>query len=167
MAASTALASVADIESFIHEYFEAWGGTDEDRIMSYYADNATVQIPGALMQGKSALREHFVRPFILGFPGNRHFVRNWIFGRGVVVVEWTFAAEHKGPFAGYAGTDARIEVPGCGVYEYDPVKRQITAARIYFDSATLLRQLLDQHTPVDRSRGPSSPELNREVGAGI
>ena len=74
--ASTALAFVADIESFIHEYFEAWGGKDEERIMSYYADNVTVQIPGTLMQGKSALREHFVRPFILGFPGNRHFVRN-------------------------------------------------------------------------------------------
>jgi len=170
MRASAALASVNDIESFIHEYFEAWGGTDEDRIMSYYADNVTVQIPGTFMQGKSALREQFVRPFITGFPGNRHFVRNWIFGRGVVVVEWTFAAEHKGPFAGRAATDAHIEVPGCGVYEYDSVKRQITAARIYFDSATLLKQLLEQHsswTDLDQSRGPSSPELNREVGARI
>jgi len=170
MPASTALASAADIESFIQEYFEAWGGTDEDRILSYYADNVTVQIPGTLMQGKAALREQFVRPFIIGFPGNRHFVRNWIFGRGVVVVEWTFAAEHKGPFAGRAATDAHIEVPGCGVYEYDSVKRQITAARIYFDSATLLKQLLEQHsswTDLDQSRGPSSPELNREVGARI
>ena len=170
MAASTALASVADIESFIHEYFEAWGGTDEDRIMSYYADNVTVQIPGTLMQGKSALREQFVRPFIIGFPGNRHFVRNWIFGRDVVVVEWTFAADHKGPFGGHSATDAHIEVPGCGVYEYDAVKRQITAARIYFDSATLLRQLLDQHSPridLDQSRGPSSRELIREVDAAI
>ena len=91
-------------------------------------------------------------------------------GRGIVVVEWTFAAEHKGPFAGYAATDARIEVPGCGVHEYDAVKRQITAARIYFDSTTLLRQLLDQHNPrtgLDQSGGPSSPGLNRQVSARI
>ena len=87
MAASTALESVADIESFLIEYYAAWGGTDEDRIMSYYADNVTVQIPGSLMQGKSAVREQFVRPFITGFPGNRHFVKNIVFGRHVAVVE--------------------------------------------------------------------------------
>ena len=63
------------------EYYAAWGGTDEDRIMSYYAENVTVQIPGSLMQGKSAVREQFVRPFITGFPGNRHFVKNMIFGQ--------------------------------------------------------------------------------------
>ena len=112
------------------EYYSAWGGTDEDRIMSYYADNVTVQIPGSLMQGKSAVREQFVRPFITAFPGNRHFVKNIIFGRDVAVIEFTFKAEHKGPFDGRAATDARIELPGCGVYEYDSARRQITAARI-------------------------------------
>jgi len=151
MAASTALASVVDIESFIYEYFDAWRGTDEDRIMSYYAENVTVQIPGTLMQGKAALREQFVRPFITAFPGNRHVVKNWIFGRDVVVVEWSFEAEHKGPFAGRAPSDARVEVPGCGVYEYDPAKRQITAARIYFDLGTVLKQILDQRDPHSRS----------------
>ena len=114
MAASTALRSAADIESFIYEYFEAWGGTDEDRIMSFYAEDATVQIPGTLMQGRSAVREQFVRPFVTGFPGNRHVVKRWIFGRDVVVVEWSFEAEHRGRFAGCAATDARVEVPGCG-----------------------------------------------------
>jgi ketosteroid isomerase-like protein len=79
MAACTALGSVADIESFILDYYAAWGGTDEDRIMSYYAEGVTVQIPGSLMQGRSAVREQFVRPFITGFPGNRHVVRNMIF----------------------------------------------------------------------------------------
>jgi len=52
MAVAAALRSVTDIESFMIEYYAAWGGTDEDRIMSYYADNVTVQIPGSLMRGK-------------------------------------------------------------------------------------------------------------------
>jgi PAS domain S-box-containing protein len=151
MAASTALESVADIESFIIEYYAAWGGTDEDRIMSYYADNVTVQIPGSVMQGKSAVREQFVRPFITGFPGNRHFVKNIVFGRNVAVVEFTFKAEHKGPFAGTAATDARIELPGCGVYGYDPASRQITSARIYFDVGTLLKQIIDQRDSRSRT----------------
>jgi hypothetical protein len=32
------------------------------------------------------------------------------------------------------------------MYEFDPIKRQITAARIYFDVATLLKQI-SSHQP--------------------
>jgi len=156
MAVAAALRSVADIESFMIEYYAAWGGADEDRIMSYYADNVTVQIPGSLMQGKTAVREQFVRPFIAAFPGNRHFVKDIIFGRDVAVVEFTFKAEHKGPFAGHAATDARIELPGCGVYEYDSARRQIAAARIYFDVGTLLKQIVEQHRLHARTEEPTA-----------
>jgi len=76
MAASTPLWSVVDVESFINEYYDAWSGTDEDLIMSYYAENVVLQIPGTLMQGKEAVREQFVRPFITAFPGNHHRVRS-------------------------------------------------------------------------------------------
>ena len=143
----TALRTAVDIESFMIEYYAAWGGTDEDRIMSYYAENVTIQIPGGLMQGHSAVREQFVRPFITAFAGNRHFVKNIIFERDVAVIEFTFKAEHQGPFAGHAATNARIELPGCGIYEYDSARRQITAARIYFDVGTLLKQIIDQRRP--------------------
>jgi steroid delta-isomerase-like uncharacterized protein len=164
MTAATSLRSVVDIESFIADYYEAWSGTDEDLIMSYYADDVTVQIPGAFMQGSSAVREQFVRPFVTAFPGNRHVVRNVIFGRDVVVTEWVFVAEHKGPFAGRAATDAQVEVSGCGVYEYDPVKRQITAARIYFDVGTLLKQILDQGSPQSRTEEAVAAPTGAIVG---
>ena len=85
MATVTALRSLGDIESFMIEYYAAWGGTDEDRIMSYYTENVTIQIPGSLMQGHSAVREQFVRPFITAFAGNRHFVKNIILDRKSVV----------------------------------------------------------------------------------
>lgn len=143
----TAFGSASEVESFIKDYFGAWQGTDEDRILSFYADNVTVQIPGVLMQGKAALREQFVRPFITGFPGNRHVVTKWVFGSNCVVAEWSFEAVQRGPFAGHAATEARINVPGCGVYELDPVDRLITSARIYFDLGTLLKQMLDRHAP--------------------
>ena len=146
MAASTALASVSDIRAFIDEYFEAWQGTDEDRILSYYAETVSLEIPGTLMNGKAALRDQFVRPFIAGFPGNRHVVKNMIFGKDLVVVEWSFEADHKGPFAGRAATGSAVKMPGCGVYEFDPVNRKITAARIYFDVTTLLKQI-SSHQP--------------------
>ena len=143
MAVATTIESVSDVESFINEYYDAWGGTDLDRIMSYYADDVVLQMPGLLMDGKQAVLNQFARPFTTAFPVNRHFVKKMVFGPGVVTVEFSFEAEHKGPFAGHAATGARISLPGCGVYEYDSATRQITAGRIYFDVGTLLQNITD------------------------
>ena len=139
----TASLAEAEVESLINDYYAAWQGTDEDQIMAYYSKDVTVQIPGNLLQGQTAVREQFVRPYITGFPRNRHLVKHLIFGRDEVTVEFTFDAQHTGPFAGYAATDAHVQVAGCGVYQYDFTRRQITTARIYFDVAALLKQLID------------------------
>jgi len=140
------LASVSGVRSFIDEYYKAWGGTDEDRILSYYSDDVSVELPGVLMNGKAELRDQFVRPFIAAFAGNRHIVKNMIFGKDIVVVEFSFEADHNGPFAGRAATGIPVKVPGCGVYEFDPAHRKITVARIYFEFATLLKQIAS-HQP--------------------
>ena len=144
--ASSALASVSDIRAFIDEYYKAWQGTDENYILSYYAENVLVELPGMLLNGKAALRDQFVRPFIAAFAGNRHMVKNMIFGKDIVVVEFSFEADHNGPFAGRAATGVPVKVPGCGVYEFHSVNRKITVARIYFEFATLLKQI-SSHQP--------------------
>ena len=146
MAASSPLVSDDDVRAFIDEYFKAWEGTDENRILSYYSETVSLEIPGTIVSGKAALRDQFVRPFVVGFPGNRHVVENMIFGKDFVVVEWIFEAAHKGPFVGTAATGAAVKLPGCGVYQFDPLMRQITSARIYFDVTTLLKQI-SSHQP--------------------
>ena len=146
MPASTAITSASDVRAFIDEYFDAWSGTDEDRILSYYAEDILLELPGMLIHGKAALRDQFVRPFVAGFPGNRHITKNMLFGKDVVAVEWSFEADHSGPFAGRAATGTAVKLPGCGVYQFAPAKRQITAARIYFDVTTLLKQI-SSHQP--------------------
>src|SRR5215475_11235044 len=112
MAASTAIASVSDIRAFIEDYFEAWSGTDEDRILSYYSEDIALEIPGVFINGKAALRDQFVRPFVAGFPGNRHVTRDMIFGKDAVAVEWSFEANHSGPFAGRPATGSAVKLPG-------------------------------------------------------
>jgi predicted ester cyclase len=146
MAATAALASVGDVRAFIEQYYKAWHGTDEDHILSYYAENVSVELPGMLINGRAELRDKFVRPFIRAFAGNSHIVKNMIFGKDIVVVEFSFEADHNGPFAGRAATGIPVKVPGCGVYEFDPVNRKITVARIYFEFATLLKQI-SSHQP--------------------
>jgi steroid delta-isomerase-like uncharacterized protein len=137
-----------DITAFIDEHFKAWQGTDEDRILSYYAETVSLEVPGMLMNGKAALRDQFVRPFIAGFPGNRYVVKNLFFGKDVVAVEWSFEADHSGTFAGRDASGAAVKMPGCGVYEFDPMSRKITAARIYFDVTTLLKQISSHQSQV-------------------
>jgi predicted ester cyclase len=158
---SVALMSAADVASFIHEYYDAWAGTDETRIMSYYTDTVVLQIPGARLEGKEAVRDQFVRPFVTAFPGNQHVVKNIICGPGVASVEFSFEAQHKGPFKGHAASGARVKLPGCGVYEYDSVKRQITAGRIYYDIGTLLHTIteLPEHRRKEAAQAGQVPSM--------
>ena len=75
-----------------------------------------------VINGKAALRDQSVRPFVAGFPGNRHVVKNMTFGKDVVVVEWSFEAIHSGE------------------------AKDHTAARIYSGVTTLLKQI-SPHQP--------------------
>jgi steroid delta-isomerase-like uncharacterized protein len=141
MAATAVQATPESVRAFVQEYFDAWAGTDIDRILAYYADDVVIQLPTGTLEGKSAVRDHFVAPFVAGFPGNIHAIRNLGFGQSLVAVEWSFEAVHSGAFAGIPATGRRVQVPGCSFYQYDLASRTIPAGRIYFDPAALMRQI--------------------------
>jgi steroid delta-isomerase-like uncharacterized protein len=130
-----------DVRAFIQEYFDAWKGTDEHKILNYYSDDVVIQLPTGTLEGKAAVRDNFVQPFIAAFPGNVHSIRNLAHAKNLVAVEWSFDAVHNGPFANIEATGKKVQVPGCSFYEYDLRNRRIPAGRIYFDFATLLRQI--------------------------
>ena len=141
MQAATALAAPEKVHAFIQEYFDAWKGTDEDKILAYYSDDVVIHLPTGTLEGKMAVRDNFVRPFIAGFPGNVHSIRNLAHTKNLVAVEWSFDAEHKGTFANIGATGKKVQVLGCSFYEYDLTTKKIPAGRIYFDFATLLGQI--------------------------
>lgn len=139
---ATAIQTAPDeVRAFIQEYFDVWKGTDEDKILAYYSDDIVLHLPSGSLEGKAAVRDNFVRPFIAAFPGNVHSIRNLAHAKNLAAVEWSFEAMHKGPFANVAATGKKVQVLGCSFYEYDLGTRQIPAGRIYFDFATLLRQI--------------------------
>src|SRR2546429_2786577 len=51
------------------------------------------------------------------------------------------SSDLKGDFGKIVATGKKVQVPGCSFYEYDLGSRKIPAGRIYFDFATLLRQI--------------------------
>ena len=141
MQAAAAQATPESVRMFIQEYFDAWKGADENRILAYYSDDVVLHLPTGTLKGKTAVRDNFVRPFITAFPGNVHSIRNLAHAKNLVAVEWSFEAVHKGAFANVEATGKQVQVPGCSFYEYDLEARMIPAGRIYFDFATLLRQI--------------------------
>jgi steroid delta-isomerase-like uncharacterized protein len=141
MAVTTVQAPPEVVRAFVQEYFDAWKGTDEDKILTYYSDGVVLQLPTGTLQGKVAVRDSFVRPFIGAFPGNVHAIRNLAHANNLVAVEWSFEATHAGSFADVPPTGRQVRVPGCSFYEYDLGIKAITAGRIYFDLGTLLRQI--------------------------
>lgn len=129
------------VRAFVQEYFDAWKGTDEQKILAYYTDDVTIHLPTGTLTGKTAVRDNFVRPFIAAFPGNVHAIRNLAHALNLVAVEWSFEAVHTGRFANVEATGRQVQVPGCSFYEYDLNRKTIPAGRIYFDLATLMRQI--------------------------
>lgn len=141
MTAALAQAAPTDVRAIFQEYFDAWGGTDPEKILAYYTEDVVFHLPTGTLEGKAAIRDNFVRPFLAGFPGNVHAVQNLIHAGNLVAVEWNFEGVHSGNFAGIAATGKKARVPGCSFYEYDSEKRMISAGRIYFDMGTLMKQI--------------------------
>ena len=56
-----------------------------------------------------------------------------------VVVEFVMTGSHQGPFAGLSPTGRQIEVPLVGTFAFDGDR--LMCEKVYFDMATLMRQL--------------------------
>ncbi len=130
-----------DVRTFIEAYFASWTGTDEEKILDYYSDDIVLHAPTGILEGKTAVRDNFVRPFITAFPGHVNKILNLAYGENVVAIEWSFEGVHAGRFGNVEATGKQVQVPGCSFYEYDLATRTIPAGRSYFDVATLLRQI--------------------------
>ena len=64
----------------------------------------------------------------------------------VIVVEAIIRGRHMGSWRGLPGTGRRIGFPLCGIYSFDEENR-LAGEKIYYDRATVLRQLGIFHEP--------------------
>jgi steroid delta-isomerase-like uncharacterized protein len=63
-----------------------------------------------------------------------------------IVLEATIRAHHLGAWRGLPPTGRLVQFPLCGVYTFDPDDR-LAGEKIYYDRATVLRQLGVLHEP--------------------
>jgi ketosteroid isomerase-like protein len=54
MQVAAAQAASEDVRAFIQEYFDAWKGTDEYKILTYYSDDVVIHLPTGTLEGKNS-----------------------------------------------------------------------------------------------------------------
>ncbi|HEY6259128.1 MAG TPA: ester cyclase [Xanthobacteraceae bacterium] len=89
--------------------------------------------------GRDAVRG-FYQGLLLAIPDLQIDVRHRHVGEAAVVLEVVIRGTHLGTWRGLPPTGARLAFPLCGVYTFDEADR-LAGERIYYDRATVLRQL--------------------------
>jgi steroid delta-isomerase-like uncharacterized protein len=63
-----------------------------------------------------------------------------------IILEAVISGQHLGPWRGLPPTGRRVEFPLCGIFAFDAADR-LAGEKIYYDRATVLRQLGVFHEP--------------------
>jgi steroid delta-isomerase-like uncharacterized protein len=91
------------------------------------------------LRGRQAIGHLLDMLYRTAFPGAISEIRHVTADGGRVVVEYVFRGVNAGNLMGLPATNRPVDIPMCGVFEI--AGDAIQAARIYYDSAALTRQL--------------------------
>ena len=96
--------------------------------------------------GRGGVRQ-FYQQLLTALPDLEIQVRKQHVADEAILVEVTIRGTHLGGWKGLPATGRRLELPLCGIYTFDADDR-LAGERIYYDRATVLRQLGVFHEPV-------------------
>ncbi len=100
---------------------------------------------GAHYIGRDQVRV-FYEGLLQALPGLQIDVLRNLASDDAVILEVVIRGRHLGPWRGLPATGAQVEFPLCGIYTFDDDDR-LAGERIYYDRATILRQLGVFHEP--------------------
>jgi predicted ester cyclase len=103
---------------------------------------------GEVFDGAERVSEYY-RVSRTAFPDQRN--ENSVFhcGENAVIVEFDLLGTHRGELRGIAPTGRSFRCRMCAVFLFEPGGERIVCERIYFDQATIARQLLGQTSEPD------------------
>jgi predicted ester cyclase len=118
---------------------EAENDLDFDTVVATFAHPRYELIPtGQVHDGEVAVREYF-RDSRTAFPDQRNELIALYHAGDAVVVEFWLLGTHRGPLMGIAPTGKAFRCRMAAIYLFD--ERGLVCERVYFDAATMLRQL--------------------------
>jgi steroid delta-isomerase-like uncharacterized protein len=126
-------------EAAVRRHMEAENVHDFDAVIDTFSHPRYELIPsGAIYDGEAAVRAYF-RETRSAFPDQRNELISLRHADDAVLVEFWLLGTHRGPIAGFAPTGREFKCRMTAYFLFEGAK--ITCERVYFDSATILRQL--------------------------
>jgi steroid delta-isomerase-like uncharacterized protein len=128
-------------EDVVRRHMEAENIHDFETVMKTFAHPRYEIIPtGQVHDGDAAVRQYF-RDTRSAFPDQRNELIALRHADDAVVVEFWLLGTHRGPLAGVAPTGRSFRVRMTALFLFEGEGDGIVCERVYFDAATMLRQL--------------------------
>jgi steroid delta-isomerase-like uncharacterized protein len=126
-------------EAAVRRHMEAENVHDFDAVIDTFSHPRYELIPtGAVHDGEGAVRAYF-RETRTAFPDQRNELISLRHADDAVVVEFWLLGTHRGPLLGIQPTGREFKCRMTAFFLFEGAK--IVCERVYFDSATILRQL--------------------------
>jgi steroid delta-isomerase-like uncharacterized protein len=126
-------------EAVVREHIAAENAHDVDRaIATFHCPRYEVAAFGGPSHGSDAVRD-LLNGMFTAFPDFHVDCPRLHHADEAVIVEFVMSGTHRGDFAGLAPTGRRIELPLVGIFDFEEAK--LVCEKVYFDMATLMRQL--------------------------
>src|SRR5215470_10607894 len=136
----------------VEEHVGLENAHDLDGIMGTFGEAARYDDEpwGAHYRGRQEVRAFYTQ-LLRAMPDLQIDVRRRHAAEDAVILEVIIRGRHLGAWRGLPATGRPIALPLCGIYTFDQADR-LAGEKIYYDRATLLRQLGVFHEP-DRAVG--------------
>jgi steroid delta-isomerase-like uncharacterized protein len=126
-------------EAVVREHMESENRHDFDATIATFKHPHYEIIPtGDVFDGETEVRGYFATSRA-AFPDQRNELRAMHHADDAVIVEFDLLGTHKGPLRGIPPTGKEFRCPMTAFFTFDG--DGIVCERVYFDSATILRQL--------------------------
>lgn len=128
-------------EAVVRRHMEAENVHDFEMVMGTFAHPRYEIVPtGQVHDGNAAVRQYF-RDTRAAFPDQRNELIALRHADDAVVVEFWLLGTHRGPLGGLAPSGKSFRVQMAALFLFEPAGDRIVCERVYFDSASLLRQI--------------------------
>ena len=129
----------AQREAVVRHHMEAENVHHFDEVIDTFSHPRYELIPtDQVHDGEAAVREYF-KNTRAAFPDQRNELISLRHADDAVIVEFWLLGTHKGPMMGIAPTGKTFKCRMAAFFIFEDAK--IVCERVYFDSATIMRQL--------------------------
>src|SRR5579859_3199627 len=136
-------------EAIVREHMESENRHEFDVTLGTFEHPRYELVPTVeVFDGAEEVAEYY-RSSRVAFPDQRNEKAVLYSADDAVIVEFDLLGTHEGEARGIAPTGRSFRCPMVALFLFEPGSEKIVCERVYFDQATIARQLLDDNAPTE------------------